>query len=234
MARDEAILLSAARDGGVILRFYGWRPHALSLGYFQRWGDFRGFAAEGRPVVRRPSGGGAIWHADEITYALAARCGEGPLPGRSADIFEKVHRCLREGLGALGASVTLSDAPAGASPPICFSRPQRYDLVVGGKKLLGSAQRRARGAFLQHGSLPLSPNEFAPEAVSLCEVLGQRPEDGSIIAALVGGFERVLGLRFEETAFSPWERGRAARLEAEKYGRDEWNRRRERKERGPR
>ncbi|MHC4712668.1 MAG: lipoate--protein ligase family protein [Planctomycetota bacterium] len=226
MARDEAMLLSVARDGGMILRFYGWRPHAFSLGYFQRWGDFSGFAAEGKPVVRRPSGGGAIWHADEITYALAARCGEGAFPGRSADILAKVHRCLCAGLDALGVAATLSDGPAGASPAICFSRPQRYDLVVGGRKLLGSAQRRARGAFLQHGSLPLSPNEFAPEAVSLCEVLGQRPGEGSTIAALVEGFERVLGLCLTEAVFSPWEEATAARLEAEKYSRDEWNRRR--------
>ncbi len=226
MARDEAMLLSAARDGGVILRFYRWHPHAFSLGYFQRWGDFSGFAHEGRPVVRRPSGGGAIWHADEITYSLAARCGAGAFPARSAEIFEKLHRCLREGLGLLGLAVGLSNGPAGESPALCFSRPQRYDLVVGGRKLLGSAQRRARGAFLQHGSLPLSPNEFAPGAVSLCEALGSRPGEGAVTGALVKGFERVLDVRFTKGSFSPLEEAEAARLETEKYGRDEWNRRR--------
>lgn len=223
MGRDEAMLLSVVRDGGILLRFYRWQPHAFSIGYFQRWRDFARFRREGRDVVRRPSGGGAIWHADEITYSIAARCGDGPFPRRSAAIFEQVHQCLADGLRALGVDAVLADGAAGASPAICFSRPQKYDLIVDGRKILGSAQRRARGAFLQHGSLPLSPNEFAPQALSLGEALGTRPDEAATIAALVRGFERVLGIRFKE-AGPPWEETAAVRLAQEKYSSDGWSR----------
>lgn len=225
MARDET-MLEAAFEGLVTLRFYSWRPHSFSIGYFQNRADFDVRAGADTPVVRRPSGGGAIYHADEITYCLAGPCSAGPFPRRSADIFEKIHVAIAAGLRSIGVDAELFDAPPGASPLICFSRPQRYDIVVGRRKLLGSAQRRKDGAFLQHGSLPMSPNKYAPEAISLDEVLGGRPDDADVIAALALGFREALGLEFGEAEFSAQEEARASRIEDEKYATDEWNRRR--------
>jgi len=214
MARDEALLAAAAERRTAALRFYGWRPAALSIGYFQRWADFRRFHELDLPVVRRPSGGGAIW------------CGAGPFPRRAGAIFEKLHLCICRGLSRLGLDARLSDGPAGPSPLICFSAPQKYDIVAGGRKLLGSAQRRKRGAFLQHGSLPLSPNRFAPGAASLGEVLAGAPPEEAVVAALKAGFEEGLGLSFETGRLAGGEEDLARRLAHEKYGADEWNRRR--------
>lgn len=225
MARDEAVFKAAA-DGGVTLRFYGWRPWAFSLGYFQRYAQFERFEREGIPIVRRPSGGGAIYHADELTYSLVGPCGGVPFGRRAAEVFERVHGALCAGLSALGVEAELSDGPSGESPAICFSRPQKYDVVVGGRKLLGSAQRRKGGMFLQHGSLPLSPNRFAPEAVSLGETVGEAVERERIVEALAAAFEGSFGVEFVRASLTEAEEAEAAVLAAEKYGREEWNRRR--------
>lgn len=226
MARDEALLITASQTGEITLRFYGWRPPTLSLGYFQRLDEFTGLHEREVPVVRRPSGGGAIWHDDEITYSMTGPFGAAPFPRRAADIFEKLHLCICRGLGALGVEAGLCDAPTGAAPLICFSVPQKYDIVAAGRKLLGSAQRRKGGAFLQHGSLPLSANRYAPGAVSLGELLGAPTAEEAIISALEAGFEEGLGLSFEDGALTAGEEALARRLEREKYGTREWTRRR--------
>jgi lipoate-protein ligase A len=224
MARDEAILLAAADDATV--RFYSWRPWAFSLGYFQRYADFEAQARRGIAIVRRLTGGGAIYHADELTYSLVGPFGTRGFPRRAAGIFEKVHGAIRQGLRALGVEAQLSDAPTGRSATICFERPQKFDIVVGEKKLVGSAQRRYGGHFLQHGSLPLSQNEFAPGAASLEELVAKRPSDATITEALSRAFEEAFGVRLVRGGLSAEEEAAAARLAAEKYGRPEWNRRR--------
>lgn len=225
MARDEALLISAAESGSYALRFYRWRPHSISLGYFQRWEDFQEHVSRGTPVIRRPSGGGAIFHADELTYSLSAPH-DGRFPKRASAVFRLVHECIVAGLSRLGVEAGLCDGPTGASPLVCFSRPQRYDVVVGGRKLLGSAQRRRRGAFLQHGSLVLSPNEFAPEAVSLRELIPGPIQQEALIEALVAAFCDGLGLDIRPGAYTRSEVAEAERLEAEKYSTSQWNRRR--------
>lgn len=226
MARDEALLLSAAAGGPVTLRFYSWRPHAFSLGYFQRHREFEPYVRKGRPVVRRLTGGGAIWHADEITYSLVGPFGSSGFPRKAAGIFVKVHTAVAEGLRSLGVDAALSDAPGGRSPSICFARPQKYDIVVAGRKLLGSAQCRRGRTFLQHGSLPLSPNEFAPGAVSVAEVVANRPGDATIIEALSGALARAFGSALVPGALTREEEAAAARLAADKYASERWNARR--------
>lgn len=226
MSRDEAIMRSVRSGAPPTLRFYAWRPWAFSLGYFQEYADFATQRERGITVVRRPTGGGAIYHADEVTYSLSGRFGGGEFPRRAADIFEKVHKAILRGLVLLGVEASLSDAPTGKSAIICFQRPQRFDIVAGERKLLGSAQRRFGGCFLQHGSLPLSANEFAPEATSLAQCLGGRPEESVVTDALVEGFEAAFGVDCVRGVLSRDEEEAAATLAAEKYGSDEWNRRR--------
>jgi len=226
MARDEAMLLAAQGVGLPALRFYSWRPWALSIGYFQHYAEFTAHAARGIPVVRRPTGGGAVYHADEVTYSLVGPFGRRPFPQRAAGIFEKVHAAIAGGLRGLGVDANLSDAPAGRSSVICFARVQKYDIVAGGRKLVGSAQRRYKGRFLQQGSLPLSPNEFAPEAVTLGELVEKRPDTATIVDALREAFEGMFGVRFVRGALTEEEGAAARRLAAEKYSGDRWNQRR--------
>jgi len=226
MARDEAILHAAARGGPVTLRFYSWRPWAFSIGYFQKWADFAAHAGRGIPVVRRLTGGGAIYHADEITYSLVGPFGRSPFPRRAADLFEKVHRAIASGLSGLGIAADLSDAPAGRWAIVCFERPQKLDVVVGGRKLLGSAQRRFGGFFLQHGSLPLSANPYAPGAVSVGEILVNRPEEGRIIEALAGAIAGGFGATLAAGPLRGEEEAEALSLAARKYAQAVWNARR--------
>jgi len=226
MARDEAILAGVRGGGPVTLRFYAWRPPAFSLGYFQAYGEFAAHAARGVPVVRRLTGGGAIYHAQEVTYSLCGPFGAGSFPRRASAIFQKVHTAIGGGLRELGIAAALSDAPSGRSPSICFSRPQKFDIVVGGRKLLGSAQCRRGGFFLQHGSLPLAPNPFAPEAVSIAELVAKQPAEATIVENLAAALSVAFGAKLREAPLDEGEEEMAAGLAAERYSRDSWNARR--------
>jgi lipoate-protein ligase A len=172
------------------------------------------------------TGGGAIYHADEITYSLVGPVGQCGFPQRAADIFEKVHTAIAGGLSCIGIDANLSDAPTGRSASVCFERPQKYDIVVDGRKLLGSAQRRHGAHFLQHGSLPLSANRFAAGATSVGQLVAKRPPDSTIIDAIAGALADSFGVVFVNGRLSDEEEAEARRLAAGKYSSAEWNRKR--------
>ena len=163
MARDEAIL--QAVGGGrspATLRFYQWQPATISLGYFQRFADYTALPppAGMLPVVRRQTGGGAILHDLELTYSLTLPLSH-PLTaaGGPHRLYEHVHSAFSALLRRLDVPVVRGPAGAGAcshgGPFFCFEHHTGFDLVVNGKKILGSAQRRTPTAVLQHGSLIL-------------------------------------------------------------------------------
>lgn len=192
MAVDEA-LLEAWRPGQpAVFRVYGWSPAALSLGRFQPAADVP--CPAGAVLVRRISGGAAIHHReDEVTYALVApyRLFGGP---RAA--YQAVHGLVAAALEALGVPAAGREgerAPRARPAGMCFSCATAEDLVVGGKKLVGSAQRRRGGAFLQHGSIPLSADPRAPGSTSLVELLGAPIERGCVQRALVNALRHTLG-----------------------------------------
>lgn len=218
MARDLA-LFTALEDGAPAalptLRLYAWQPWAVSLGSHQdpaRALDLAALAARGYDWVRRPTGGRAVLHADEITYALAA-----PLAGPFAEGLSTTHRRIAGALArfyrGLGLDVQLTrPAPPAAldprSPAPCFAAPGLAELEWAGRKLAGSAQRRGRRAFLQHGSLPLGPAHLelaqllpldpaarlryqeglAAQAVSLGELLPALPPRERLESALAAAF----------------------------------------------
>ncbi len=175
MAVDEAILLSVATgDAPPTLRFYAWQPACLSLGYFQPRSDIDEAACHrgGIGLVRRPTGGSAILHNDELTYSLVALETDPLLAGDILGSYLSISRVLARGLADLGLPVTLApvaaagvdpepgeqspDRPTGSRPAPCFIRPARHEILSGGKKLVGSAQVRRAGALLQHGAIPLA------------------------------------------------------------------------------
>lgn len=150
---------------GFHLRLYGWSPFALSLGYFQTLdpSDEARMRAAGYDVVRRLTGGGAIFHAHELTYALAGPDGEGPFSGAVDASYRLVHDLLRTLFAEHGVRADYPDsAPRALSrreqPFLCFARCTALDLVVGDRKLVGSAKRRRGGRALQHGSIILRPH----------------------------------------------------------------------------
>src|SRR6266508_3866999 len=163
MAVDEALLLEADRTGAAFLRLYRWDPPCLSLGRNEPAIDGGGIA-----TVRRPTGGRAVWHEHEVTYAVAA-----PIAafGRLRDAYRAIHERLATALRSLGADVTLAadrpTRPLGGRPNACFAETIGGEVLVGGRKVVGSAQVRRGAAFLQHGSILLDGSQDIISAVSL-------------------------------------------------------------------
>jgi lipoate-protein ligase A len=179
MALDESLLLSAERDGIAWLRFYQWQEPTLSLGYFQNHADRQLHSASTNcKLVRRASGGGAILHDRELTYSIALPANH-PLAKRAELLYNAAHRSLIETLDEWGIRtvqhVTEQQIQPGGTgnrslpalkceePFLCFKRRSPGDVILGNDKIAGSAQRRHRGAVLQHGSVLLTKSNFAPE-----------------------------------------------------------------------
>jgi len=168
MALDDALLHEADRTGAAHLRLYRWDPPCLSFGRHEpaltRYDRSR-IEALGLDVVRRPTGGRAVWHEHEVTYAVAA-----PIArfGSLRDSYRAIHQRLAAALRRLGADATLApDAPApGLGAGACFAAPVGGEVLVGGRKVIGSAQVRRGSAFLQHGSILLAGSQEVVSAVS--------------------------------------------------------------------
>jgi len=244
MALDEALLSCFDPQTSLpVLRLYGWEPPALSVGRYQDAAaalDLKLCAADGIQVVRRMTGGGIILHARELTYSLV--CAPEQI-GEALGVKEGFRRLCgfllgtyqRLGLDAAFATDLNRDgAPLGQRTAFCFAGKEEYDVVVEGRKIGGNAQRRLRGAILQHGSIPLQSRvqqalrylkEPAPEAagaVSLAE-LGQEPELAALKGMLVDAFQERLGVRLLPTALTAHEVATAAELEETKYRCHSWN-----------
>jgi lipoate-protein ligase A len=162
MAIDEAILDAVIKGHSPpTLRFYGWSPPCLSLGRNQPLAeaDLAACRAAGVDLVRRPSGGQAVLHAGELTYAVALLQTDPRSAGGVLEGYRRLSEGLLAGLRQLGVEAVqaLDARPAnGPSSPICFDRPSDYEITFRGRKLVGSAQWRRSGGVLQHGSLPLA------------------------------------------------------------------------------
>ncbi|HVC97914.1 MAG TPA: lipoate--protein ligase family protein [Pirellulales bacterium] len=228
MAVDGALLEHAA--GGWTLRFYAWSTPTLSLGYFQTHHDRHAHtASRGLPMVRRASGGGAIVHDQELTYSLS-----GPANSASSSAaqwrFLRVHAAWVEVLAALGVEAQLCQAARSAQgavePFLCFQRCADGDVLVGRSKIAGSAQRRRRGAVLQHGSVLLGTSIAAPELPGLVDLVGVGPSAQEWIELSLGPLSRTLKVEFERGQMTLPELARAANLVVDQYGLPSWNERR--------
>ena len=166
MATDEAIFISCQQGmSPPTLRLYGWQPPAISLGYFQKLEsavDMEECRRRGIDVVRRLTGGRAVLHHHELTYAVIAPENVPPFSPRVLDTYMTIGSCLLNALNGFGLNahwVALRDKRRGGTAlprhetASCFSAPSWYEIMVGGKKICGSAQKRGSGVFLQHGSI---------------------------------------------------------------------------------
>lgn len=221
MAVDEVLLDRAAADKQPQLRLYAWRPATLSLGYFQRWIERRSHAPSMTcPLVRRPSGGGAILHDQEITYCLA-------LPGERIDgaaVYRRVHAALVDVLGTLGAAARLAEeAECRDAAFLCFQRRSVGDVVVDGHKVIGSAQRRRRGALLQHGSILLQTSPAAPELPGLNDLLPRRFDQVEWMAHVQRALASAIDGSLDEMPLTAAETEHAGQLAQSKYASAAWN-----------
>lgn len=258
MAVDEA-MLEAARDGRVppTLRLYAWEPACLSLGYAQSFKDVDvpALQHQGWHVVRRPTGGRAILHTDELTYSVTGPQDEPRLAGSVLESYRRLSAALLEALRRLNLpaevatprlDANLTSARAALHGPVCFEVPSDYEIIAGGKKLIGSAQARRKGGVLQHGSLPLygdltrivqalifpGDDERAIAAERLLErattaerVVGYAIAWQTAAEAFVAAFEHALDLKLIPGALTRDEISRAEELTREKYGHANWTER---------
>jgi lipoate-protein ligase A len=193
MAIDLALLERAA-GGQSWLRLYAWSPSCLSFGRHEpaaRRYDRERISALGLDVVRRPTGGRAVWHAGELTYAVAAPA---TAFGTLREAYDEIHCVIRNALRAFGVPAELA-APRTAlrlDAGACFAVPVGGEVIVGDKKLVGSAQLRENGALLQHGSVLLADDQAMVARLTS----GEAPADRSAPLA------RLLGRRvsWEEAA----------------------------------
>ena len=240
MALDGALLDRARESGETVLRVYGWSRPTLSFGRNQRArGVYDGDAAAARgiEVVRRPTGGRAVLHHREVTYSVTGPVSDDEPLGES---YARVNRLLLDGLLTLGVRAELA-RPTGRSPlpsgAPCFETPTAGELVVDGRKLVGSAQYRERNAYLQHGSILIQDDQPllaalatlslppAPPAATLADALGAPPDPADVAAAL---FAAVRRREDPEARQLPLDAAlsTAARLAAAHYANDGWTWRR--------
>ncbi len=244
MAVDEAILEAVGRGTSLpTLRLYAWEPACLSLGYAQPIGDVDQprLRARGWDLVRRPTGGRAVLHTDELTYSVIAPPGEPRTAGTVLESYNRLSAALVEALHKLGLPVEVQDGSqaGGKTPnPVCFEVPSSSEITAGGKKLIGSAQARRREGVLQHGSLPLCgdlrrilevlvfPDEASRQqagdrllqrATTVESALGHPVTWQAAASAFTDAFEIKLDLVLQPGALSADEETRAGELSGSKY-----------------
>lgn len=256
MAVDEALLQSVGADvSPPVLRLYSWIPPCLSLGYAQPFTDVNQekISHLGWDIVRRMTGGRAILHTDELTYAVIAPNTEPRLKGGILESYMRLSQALLRAVHDLGV-------PAQASPqnqdisdnsklknPVCFSVPSKYEITYREKKLLGSAQARKKEGILQHGSLPLKGDltrilmvlnrgneigdpqktriEMLSRATTIETILGRAPLWEEVSSIFVKAFEDTLAITFSQEQLTVNETERVKGLVKEKYSNPAWTKR---------
>ncbi len=254
MALDEAILEGVGQDQALpALRLFAWQPACLSLGYAQSVKDVDRHQLEihGWDLVRRPTGGRAILHTDELTYSVIAPLHEPHVYGSILESYRRLSQALLSALSVLGLDAKAEkdhvspdkDLPVG---PVCFEVPSNYEITVAGKKLIGSAQARRREGVLQHGSLPLVGDltrivqvlEFDSEsqrqsaaarlqdrALTVETCLGRVVSWQEAAQAFMTGFEQALDIQLTLAEPSPAELERTRQLISSKYSHPDWTNR---------
>ena len=209
MALDEALLEQAHQPG---IRFYRWDLPALSFGYFGRFAEVENYRTQ-RDLVRRWTGGGVVFHGDDLTYSLIIPVSDPAFARSSTWIYTAVHSALRDALVACGepaklaavagvdhSGTVVSDHGCSSAASECFANPVRSDVLLNGQKIAGAAQRRTRAGLLHQGSIQHAnvPNDFGKRfAKRLCE-------------------------NCEEISIDPMTLARAEEIAARKYGTTEW------------
>lgn len=251
MAIDEAIFrFNQIKEVPPTLRFYGWKSPTVSLGYFQdveKEVDIEACRRKHIPIVRRPTGGKAVLHEGDVTYAVVARDSNPFFPSDILGTYRVISRCIANGLALLGINASMADnsrAPDGDSlKASCFSLPSRYELLVKNRKICGSAQVRSRGVFLQHGSILMDFNPFntcdvmlpcsgdyerqvfrmKQSVTSVIEHTDSVVDISAVCRTLMTGFERTLGIELVRGTLCSEEEELKTLLMTDKYMNEIWN-----------
>jgi lipoyl(octanoyl) transferase len=249
MAVDEAILLEIGAGRSIpTLRLYSWEPACLSLGYAQsiKDVDVNSLNEKGWTLVRRPTGGRAILHTDELTYSVACPPDEPRVIGNVLESYKRLSQALVKALNLMGVIVQAdphTESPQNSLGPVCFEVPSDYEITAGGRKLIGSAQARRKEGVLQHGSLPLygdltritqvlhfinkeeqirSSNRLLEHATTVETVLNRKVSIELAAEIFQVAFSQSLGLNLIPGDLSPAEFRLAEELVEKKYNNRVW------------
>lgn len=245
MAIDESLLMSFnPKASDPILRIYGWNQPTLSLGRFQKVNDVLDLErcrADSIPVIRRISGGGTLYHAEELTYSIV--CSPEHIPSTTSvkDSFRVLTGFLIDfyhtlGLNASYALDSVSNVEQlGIRTAFCFAGKESFDILINGKKIGGNAQRRLKNVIFQHGSIPIvnhsmtglgymldHPQEYAQNSVSLLDC-GVFSDLIILKKKLVKAFNRCIGVKSCDSCLSQSEQFMTKELSVNKYTTDRWN-----------
>ncbi len=253
MAVDEALMKSCRNyKSPPVVRFYRWSPPGLSLGYNQEFTkevDREACNLRGVDVVRRLTGGRAILHDDELTYSIIVRKDDGILPEGILESYKVISKGIIKGLKNTGLNAELKAIERGKKSPkgfsaACFDAPSWYEVIVGNKKLVGSAQTRQKGVILQHGSIPFSldadmlfsilnirdtevrnrlKRRFMQKATAINQELGYKVNLNVFKESLKSGWEKVFAINLKNSELLPRERKWVIELMENKYRTEEWN-----------
>ena len=267
MAIDEAMLNACVRQAGApaaapaTIRFYTWSPPAVSIGCLQRIsqglpvaGDFDPAQAKefGLDTVRRPTGGRGVLHKGDLTCSLVFAEDNPVIPRGVPASYQKISQAVQRGLWRLGVPSQLCPKRKISRTPYCLSGVARHEILVHGKKIMGNAQKRTKGACLLQGSImvedqrelihrlfpqresgikeqrlcasvPLPLCPSPSEFISLEEAFGSPIAFSLVKEALIRGFEEIFHLSFTLGSLTAWEEEEAARLVQENYSQDLWN-----------
>ena len=252
MALDEALLSTTAQKKTLpTLRLYSWQVPSLSLGYAQPAADVdqAELAKRGWQLVRRPTGGKAILHTDELTYSISAPLDEPLVAGSLLESYQRISRALQTALNMLETNTSADNIPdlpfeISKKEPVCFQTPSNYEITWNGKKLIGSAQARKLGGVLQHGSLPLygdlsritqvlsypsqadrdsAANKTLAQATTLESATGRVISWDQAAEAVIQSFSTEFGISFIPGQPTSDELTLADELVQTKYGSDSWN-----------
>jgi lipoate-protein ligase A len=225
MAKDALLLHRAATEGTAALRLYTWDRLTLSVGRAQkveRQVDLSGCAARGIPVVRRETGGRAVLHGSDLTYSIAAPLGGPRFAGGILGIYREISEAFLHFFAGLGlgpeCKAYAGRERAESASPVCFVTPSAFEILLRGRKVVGSAQRQVPRAFLQHGSIPLEPQQrllseifhSAAESQIAAQMTDLRGEGcyprysvEELRRRLVDSFGAVFGVAFAPAPWSP-------------------------------
>jgi len=253
MAIDEAIAIACDKQlSPPTLRLYTWNPPCISIGYFQDVNEVIDIVEcrnQNIDIVRRLTGGKAVLHNKELTYSIISPSKNDIFPKYIKGSYKAIADCLLRGIKNLGISGEITERPSRKGNGFsCFLDASFYEISVKGKKLIGSAQKRWRNLFLQHGSIIISPshiqlasllrfnkeeertsfiNLHKEKSTSIEEEIKKSSDIIEIKSAIKKGFEEKNGIRLFEDKLTDFEETEAQRLLNEKYGNDNWNIKRE-------
>lgn len=253
MAVDEAIFEAvAAGQVPATLRIYGWEPPGVSVGYFQALEpgvNREAIMRRGYGLVRRPTGGRAIIHHHEVTYSVCIRLSDLESGQSVLESYRAISRGIEAGLTLLGvpASIPGKRLPTTSKgrelPTVCFAKAGGGDMLVDGRKIVGSAQMRREGTVLQHGSIPIridleehleilggvhaeaeaEQRALRQAACGVADAIGRDVSFEELGNSIVTGFARAFACQLRRCDLTAEEQTRVAQLVATKYGTEEWN-----------